>query len=76
MNTTLRATYSKAGQAGWHGALKDAAGRIVWTCEHAHRNRDQASAFAGQSACQCAGAELSRRFPEAARAKATASIPY
>lgn len=69
--STIRPSYRKAGHAGWRGALRDASGRIVWECEHVHRNRDQ-----GSSACQCAGAEWTRRFPDAARAANSARIEH
>lgn len=50
------ATYT--GRSGlWHGAIK-AGKKVVWTCGHNHRNRDQGSKFAGRSACGCAKSAL------------------
>lgn len=51
-----RATYT--GQSGlWHGAIK-VGSKIVWACDHNHRNRDHGSKFAGRSACGCAQSVL------------------
>lgn len=48
-----RATYRARGHA-WEGVVKDADGKIVATCGHAHRNRDQSTHFSGPSARSCA----------------------
>lgn len=52
---TPRASY--VGRSGaWRGAIKLGA-VTVWTCEHSHPNRDQASRLRS-SACGCAAAVL------------------
>lgn len=59
----------KAGTTGsfkcWQGVLRDETGRVVWTCEHKHGNRDMSGRF-GISARRCAENELHRLRCEAA----------
>lgn len=50
----LKPTYA-GGPGCWRGALK-IGGRKIWTCPHAHRNRDMSSTTAGPSAMACAHA--------------------
>jgi hypothetical protein len=62
----LRATVT-GGAYGWRGAIKDAAGTTVWTCEHLHRNRDTGSYTNGPAARTCAMVKLHEMDPDAAR---------
>lgn len=63
---THRATYRGFGP--YKAVVKDEAGKVVAECEHWHRNRDTSSAFAGQSARDCARKMLAEIDPEAHRA--------
>lgn len=56
----LRATYSGRPYA-WRGVVKDGS-RVVATCEHTHRNRDQGSMSWGPSARDCADKMLRERL--------------
>ena len=56
----LLPTYKR--RAGhWAGAIKDGWGKIVWVCDHVHKNRDVGSWANGCSAMGCARTELHRR---------------
>lgn len=46
------------GPGAWHATIKRD-GDVIWTCPHAHRNRDQSSMSRGQAARSCAAAVLS-----------------
>ncbi len=41
------------GPGAWHGVIR-VGGRAVWTCGHAHANRDQSTMTSGRSARDCA----------------------
>jgi hypothetical protein len=59
--TGLKITYRSSGTM-WKGALKNAGGKIVWVCDHHHKNRDNGTWTFGISARGCARNELYRRF--------------
>ena len=63
----IRPTYRKHPEYKhlWEGVLKDENNNIVWTCGHAHRNRDQDTIVMGKllhkSCVNCAWEEKRRR---------------
>lgn len=51
---SARASYTtKKNSAYWQGAIR-VEKTVVWTCEHAHHNRDQSSTTNGTCAVECA----------------------
>jgi len=61
--STKRLTECREGDGNYAGVLRDAKGKIVWQCEHSHRNRESWSSRSGVTALDCAKAELKRRQP-------------
>ena len=54
----MNLTGSYSGRPGaWHATIK-CDGKVVWTCPHSHRNRDQSSYRGGWAARSCASAVL------------------
>lgn len=53
----MKVSYKAAGNY-WHGAVKFN-GKVVWTCPHAHHNRDQGSGHWGMAARDCASGLIS-----------------
>lgn len=56
----LTPSYLRREDGTWGGTLK-AFGRVVWTCDHHHINRDHSSMLRGTCAMDCARAELLAR---------------
>jgi hypothetical protein len=57
----LRVSYARSeSRRYWHGVIRDEAGREVWRCEHAHRNREHGNRLY-LSATECARRELATR---------------
>lgn len=58
--------------SGWMAVRRNERDRIVWECQHEHRNRDASTAVSGMSALDCARGVTAESLPAVIRMREAA----